>query len=160
MALTVVLDANIALAAALPLPYSPDERAVAMVALAAPDLWRYEVITGLRRAQWERIISDVELERALALLEDLDLELVHPSPALNRVALDWAARLEQNKAYDGHYLALAEHLGAQFWTADRRLANELRDRGVDWATGSASAERCRRLDARVPWCAIARTPRA
>jgi predicted nucleic acid-binding protein len=138
VALTVVIDGSVALATALPLPCSADadrrvdgwrtERAT----MAAPILWAYEVMTGLRRAAWEKMIDDARLEQVLGLVEAMELELVYPSAALNRVALDWAARLGQSKAYDGHYLAVAEHLGAQFWTADRRLANALAERGVGW----------------------------
>jgi len=90
-------------------------------------------MTGLRRAVWEKMIDDAQLERALDLMEALELEPVYPSAQLSRVALDWAARLGQSKACDGHYLAVAEQLGADFWTADRRLANALSGRGVRWA---------------------------
>jgi predicted nucleic acid-binding protein len=139
VALTVVIDANVALATALPLPYSADadrhfdawrgRRAT----MAAPILWTYEVLTGLRRALWEKLIDEAVLEHALDLMDALELERVYPSAQLNRVALDWAARLGQSKAYDGHYLAVAEQLRADFWTADKRLANALSERGVQWA---------------------------
>lgn len=36
-------------------------------------------------------------------------------------ALDLAERLSLSATYDAHYLALAEWLGAEFWTADQRL---------------------------------------
>lgn len=53
MGLTVVIDANVALAAALPLSNSPDadrrmdEWRDSRANMAAPVLWRYEVLTGL-----------------------------------------------------------------------------------------------------------------
>jgi predicted nucleic acid-binding protein len=31
-------------------------------------------------------------------------------------------------AYDGHYLALAEHMNCPFWTADERLFNVVHDK--------------------------------
>jgi predicted nucleic acid-binding protein len=34
-------------------------------------------------------------------------------------------------AYDTHYLALAEHLGCPFWTADQRLFNAVSDK-LEW----------------------------
>lgn len=139
MALIVVIDANVGLATALPLPYSADadrhieawkaERAT----LVVPVLWTYEVVSGLRRALLEKFIDDSRLQEALDLMDALDLELVNPSFELNRAALVWADRLSHRKAYDGHYLAVAEHLGAQFWTADKRLSSSLADRGVAWA---------------------------
>ncbi len=139
MTMTVVVDANVTLALALPLPYSShadrrvdewrDERAV----VSAPRLWSYEVTSGLRRALWRKLISQSQLEEALDLLEALDLKLIDPSPALNRGALLWAGRLGHSKAYDGHYVTLAEELKAQFWTADERLRNALVEHGVAWA---------------------------
>ena len=135
--MTVVVDANVTLALALPLPCSSHadrridawrgERAI----VAAPRLWNYEVTSGLRRALWRKLIT--QLEEALSLLEALELELIDPSPALNRGALRWADRLGQSKAYDGHYVTLAEEFKAQFWTADERLRNALAGRGMAWA---------------------------
>jgi predicted nucleic acid-binding protein len=36
-------------------------------------------------------------------------------------AMDLAERFSLPAVYDAHYLALAERLGGEFWTADRRL---------------------------------------
>ena len=36
-----------------------------------------------------------------------------------------ARRLGLKAAYDAHYLAWAERTGAEFWTADRRLVNQV-----------------------------------
>jgi predicted nucleic acid-binding protein len=36
-----------------------------------------------------------------------------------------AERFSLPAAYDAHYLALAEWLGGQFWTADGRLARRI-----------------------------------
>ena len=139
MAVTVVIDANVALATALPLPYSSDaDRHIdvwraSRAPMVVPLLWVYEVTTGLRRAMWEKLIDQTELDEALDLVDALDLEMVRPSRELTRAALGWAARLDQSKAYDGQYLAVAELLKAEFWTADRRLARSLADRGVPWS---------------------------
>lgn len=37
-------------------------------------------------------------------------------------ALSLATRFTLPATYDAHYLALAEELGCEFWTADKRLA--------------------------------------
>ena len=47
-------------------------------------------------------------------------EEIPASVDLDRLAMDWAERLNQTVAYDTQYLALAEQLGAEFWSADRR----------------------------------------
>ena len=141
MTKTIVVDANLFLSQALPLPYS-DEAATQLeiwktqlAHLVAPVLWEYEITSGLRRAISERLLSPDEAETALETLLDMDVETVLPTPALHHRAFQWAARLEQNKAYDGQYLALAEELGAAFWSADKRLVNRMRQLGINWVFG-------------------------
>jgi len=38
-----------------------------------------------------------------------------------------ATRLNLPAAYDAYYLALAEMLGCEFWTADKKLCNTVKD---------------------------------
>jgi predicted nucleic acid-binding protein len=52
--------------------------------------------------------------------------------SLCRAALNWASRLQQRRAYDALYLALAERMQTEFWTADKRLANAAQQLGVTW----------------------------
>jgi predicted nucleic acid-binding protein len=47
-------------------------------------------------------------------------------------ALHWAERIGHSKAYDAQYLALAESLSAEFWTADVRLVHVLEKLDVSW----------------------------
>lgn len=56
---------------------------------------------------------DIALRFEIATYEDADLR---------RRALKLAEALSLPATYDAHYLALAERLGAEFWTADRCLA--------------------------------------
>ena len=56
----------------------------------------------------------------IAALDDLfrmGVREVGASLETHRLALSWAARLKQAVAYDAQYLALAEQIGAEFWTA-------------------------------------------
>ena len=138
---TIVVDANLVLSQALPLPYSDSAAAqleiwkTELTHLIAPVLWEYEIASGLRRAVSEHLLTPDEAETALETLLDLDVETVRPTPALHHRAFQWAARLEQNKAYDAQYLALAEELGAVFWSADKRLVNRARQLGINWVYG-------------------------
>ena len=140
---TIVVDANLFLSQALPLPYSDPAAAqletwkTELAQLMAPVLWEYEIASGLRRAVSEHLLTPNEAEIALETLLDMDVETVPPTPALHHRAFQWAARLEQNKAYDGQYLALAEELGAVFWSADKRLVNRARQLGINWIYGIA-----------------------
>jgi predicted nucleic acid-binding protein len=69
------------------------------------------------------------------VLEDLFALDVESFPLIlqqTRSAFAWAARLGQAQAYDGFYLALAQELGAELWTGDRRLAHGAQQPGAAW----------------------------
>jgi len=51
-------------------------------------------------------------------------------PPLHRAALRIAQSCDTAAAYDAHYVALAKRLGAELWTADRRLAGHAASSGV------------------------------
>jgi predicted nucleic acid-binding protein len=134
----VVVDANLSLAQVLPLPYSlaviqrmrvwQDE----LPCILVPGLWEYEVVTGLRRACFQRLLSLEQAQSSLDELLGMELEVVPASPNLHRRVLEWAEQLGQSRTYDAQYLALAEQEGAELWTGDRRLANGAAALGVDW----------------------------
>lgn len=137
--MSAVVDANLVAALVLPLPYSHQvtERMLAWTQagseLLAPVLLEYEVAAILRKAvvaEW--LTGELALE-AMGEILALSIRCLPPTAALHEQALRWADRLGHSKAYDAHYLALAEQEGLEFWTADRRLANGARQAGVDWA---------------------------
>ncbi|HZQ99551.1 MAG TPA: PIN domain-containing protein [Chloroflexota bacterium] len=66
-------------------------------------------------------------------LRALGVELVPMTADHARSALRWAARVRQSRAHDGFYLAVAEELGTELWTADQRLANAAQAAGAGWA---------------------------
>ena len=55
----------------------------------------------------------------------MGVQLVAPGATLSRQAFEWMLWLKRVTAYDSYYLALAEALGCDLWTADRQLANAL-----------------------------------
>jgi predicted nucleic acid-binding protein len=89
--------------------------------LAAPTLLYYEVANALYRYQKLGYVSDSSVQLAFRAALALPLEL-HGEPDLHWRALDLADRFSLPAAYDAHYLALAELLEGEFWTADGRLA--------------------------------------
>jgi predicted nucleic acid-binding protein len=102
------------------------------VELIVPTLWSYEIVSSLRKGV---AIGRVSPEQAIAALESIlamGIEEVPPTPTLHRLALQWSGRLNQTVAYDAAYLALAESQEADFWTADRRLADAARNWGTSW----------------------------
>jgi predicted nucleic acid-binding protein len=136
--MSLVIDANLVAALVLPLPYS--EQTVYKITawkqsgtdLRAPLLLEYEVAAILRKAVvtgW--LTTDVATE-AMRKILNLNVQCVVPTPELHEQALRWAERLGHSKTYDAHYLALAEQLGSEFWTADQRLVNGAQQSGATW----------------------------
>jgi predicted nucleic acid-binding protein len=88
--------------------------------ITAPALIYFEVSNSFHRLAVGRLLLP---ERASQFLEDaLNLNITLYSDAeLHQRALTLARQLTLPATYDAHYLALAQRLGAEFWTADRRL---------------------------------------
>ena len=87
---------------------------------AAPHLMPVEVANALHR----RVVrGELTVEDAVRLLEYLlasGIEL-RDEPNLHARALQVASQLDQGAVYDAHYLALADILGCEYWTADERF---------------------------------------
>lgn len=134
----VVADANLLVALFVRLDYSPQARATFRdwmwqgIDVFAPQLWFYEAISTLRKLSALGRLSEGEAHEALDEFGHLEIKAVEPSPELGRRALDWAQKLNQLAAYDAAYLAVAESLDADFWTADQRLARNAKALGVEW----------------------------
>jgi predicted nucleic acid-binding protein len=101
--------------------------------LYAPMFWVAETVSAIRGGVYSRVITPEEGDEAIDHLFALEVEALPMTQPLCRSALQWARRLGQGKAYDSFYLALADELGVEFWTADRRLANGARQAGASWA---------------------------
>jgi predicted nucleic acid-binding protein len=86
--------------------------------LAAPDLVDPETVAVLRKRWLAGTIPDDRFAAAVRDLEDLDLDRY---PALRFMRRAWELRANVTP-YDATYVALAETLGCELWTADQRLA--------------------------------------
>jgi predicted nucleic acid-binding protein len=87
--------------------------------LSAPDLVDVETVAVLRKRWLAGAISDQRFAIAIEDLEDLALDR-YPTLPLMRRAYELRANVT---AYDAAYVALAEVLGCELLTADRRLTN-------------------------------------
>ena len=94
--------------------------------LAAPSLLYYEVSNALHRYAVHGDMSPGDADRALEAVLELHIS-VYGDADLHRHAVQVARRRALPAAYDAHYLALAERLGAEFWTLDRRLYNAVKE---------------------------------
>jgi predicted nucleic acid-binding protein len=92
----------------------------------APSLWAYEVTSVVRKRVY-RGLSPADLEEeTFEALHRLPVQLSRPA-GLHRRARELAQHFGRPATYDSHYLALAEMAGCEFWTADERLFNAVRD---------------------------------
>ena len=94
--------------------------------IVAPALLYFEVSNALYQYQKRRLLSHSAVNLALDAALSLPIQLYH-EPDLHRQALSLAKRLSLSATYDAHYLALAQYLRAEFWTADRRLVNAIQE---------------------------------
>lgn len=83
---------------------------------------RYEVTNALYQFTKVGGLTVSTAEELLDVLVTLPIELVNVVHSHQR-ALSIAYRYRSGAAYDAHYVALAQHLGAELWTADKRLYN-------------------------------------
>jgi predicted nucleic acid-binding protein len=96
----------------------------AAVRLYSPPLFSAEV-TSIIRERFYRGGLD-EARSRLLLEEALQWPVTvwyNDNDAIQRRALEFATRFNRPKAYDAQYLALADLLECELWTADRRLVN-------------------------------------
>ena len=87
---------------------------------AAPRLMPVEVSNALHR----RVIrGEMAVSDAVRLVEHLLASgiVLRDEQDLHVRALRLASQLQQGTVYDAHYLALAEILGCEYWTADERF---------------------------------------
>jgi predicted nucleic acid-binding protein len=132
-----VIDASIAVNTVLSISDSLQkfwERAdQEQITPCAPRLWMSETTSAVRTLLSQKYITSDEAEQALRTIHSLRVEIINEEEELCLRAFELAGKLSQSKAYDAIYLALAEKLVTEFWTADERLANRCRkDLKLSW----------------------------
>ena len=139
MAKSLVVDASFAFNLVLPGPRQARFQTLMTdwkndgYELCAPTLWVYEITSALGKVIHFGQITPEEGQRALVLAERLGVQLIPPNDVQARLALDWTVRLNRAAAYDSFYLALAETLQCEMWTADKRLYNTVELSWMHWA---------------------------
>lgn len=132
----VVCDSGILLATVLPETYS--QHAVALLRywdeqdfrLAAPVLFRYELLSVMRKSVYRNILTSDEAIRKRDILLAQPVQLMVNDKLLRR-GYELASKHNFPAAYDSQYLAVAEFLSCEFWTADQRLYNALQQQ-LSW----------------------------
>lgn len=130
---SVVVDASFLIKICIPEHMSAEARTIragwtaSAVIRLAPSLIDYEIVSALNKKFLIGELSATESEEALALALEEPLQAIDTND-LHLSAMRIAQRLGLRSTYDAHYLAVAEKLDCEFWTADERLYNAVRDR--------------------------------
>lgn len=132
--MTIVIDANILIAFALtdePLHIQASQVLLgwqaASTQLAAPRLFRSEVTAVMRKAVYQQRIAH-DQGRSLLARRLVDPIEFYEDDDLLASAYELAQRFKRPRAYDSQYMALAERLNSEFWTADETLYNSIQSK--------------------------------
>lgn len=132
----VVIDASVAVKAVL--PNSLQANCLTLVQTfdqmqpVAPALWAHETTSVIAKAVHFKEITESEAHQALEKLDALGVRLFVADAEQNRAAFEWTLRLKRASAYDSYYIVLAQALDCDFWTADMRLFNALKEARLNW----------------------------
>jgi predicted nucleic acid-binding protein len=135
----IVVDANITIALFVNLPYSNQSEKKFLFwrkqdfQLFAPALWPAEIVSTLRKMVGVGQLSSEDARLAISCLAPLQIQVVSPHYQLLDDSFVWSGKINHKVAYDAQYLALAESLQAEFWTADQKLYHTLHALKVAWA---------------------------
>jgi predicted nucleic acid-binding protein len=100
------------------------------VAVMAPSLITYEVTNALWQYEQNGDLSTDAAVRSVNRLNLLPIHLVSTGEMHFR-ALEIVRRFPERKAYDSHFVALADLLGCELWTSDKKLHNRV-NRQLQW----------------------------
>ena len=125
-ALLKVVDASLALKWMVEEEYSNEAHALSLdwrnsgIQIIAPYLMLAEVANALHRKVADGIFTLEFAAQTWEGLNRVEIEFYNPLN-VHAGAVRIANRLGQGAVYDSVYLALAERLDCEFWTADRRF---------------------------------------
>ncbi len=131
MVTQVCLDASILIKLVVP---EPDSQLATVLwqqsiqtewEIVAPALFWFEITAVLRKKVHRQLLTTAEGEQALRLALEADVQIIS-AHSLHQRAWELATYFQRPTAYDTHYLALAEALRCDFWTADQRLFNAVK----------------------------------
>lgn len=92
------------------------------VRVVVPCWFACELANALHQKVRSGTIRTVEATQYVRVVLEL-VTILDPHPEIAVRGLEIAARLGQRASYDAQYVALAERLGCELWTADRRFGH-------------------------------------
>jgi len=97
------------------------------VEIVAPPLFAFEGTAVICNKMQRGLVPLEEAELMFKAFHLLGVRLLYPH-GLHQKAWDLVKEFNRPQAYDSHYLALAEMLGLELWTADGHLYQAVSDR--------------------------------
>ncbi len=140
----VCVDSNIVLKLAIDEQDSDQARALweqwaqQGTEIVAPPLLWYEVISVLRHQVHVSRFTVGEGREALDSIFVLSISSVMPA-GFHQMAWELATQFGLPTGYDAHYLAVAHSLACEFWTADKRLYNAVKEQ-LPWVRSLQEAK--------------------
>ena len=131
MSSQVCVDANLALKLVLAEEDSPQAQHLwdtwvdADVEIVAPPLLAFEGTAVICHKMYCGLVPPEEAELMFKAFHLLGVRFLYPD-GLHERAWELAKQFNRPPAYDSHYLALAEILGLELWTADGRMYNAVK----------------------------------
>lgn len=102
------------------------------ITIVAPSLLAYEITNALYQKTRKGEIDLHQTKEALKALDLLGISFNFPGDfTLSERALELASRFSLPATYDAHYLALAEQLACDLWTADTRMWHSIQGK-LSW----------------------------
>jgi predicted nucleic acid-binding protein len=104
--------------------------------LIGPPIFDAEVTSVIRLNVYTGKLLPQQGESAYQYFRELNVKIINPA-ILSLIAWELAKKYNRPRTYDMQYLALAELLDCELWTADKRLINCLREQNkrVHWVGG-------------------------
>jgi predicted nucleic acid-binding protein len=132
--MTIVVDSNIFIALTLiDEPFHTQATQMLSVwlstntLLVAPHLFKSEITAVLRKAVYQERITHYQGDGFLNYILGYPVTF-YEDVALLKHSYELAYQLNRPRAYDTQYLALSERLACDFWTADERFYNAVKDK--------------------------------
>lgn len=130
---SVCIDANIAVAWLSWEQYTAEANALRRewsergIEMLAPSLFHAEVVSTIKRHVYFGRMLPEEGEAAFSVYLKIPVKIID-TPEVQRTAWKLARKFNQPVCYDMQYLAVAEIEDCQLWTADKKLADSLRNK--------------------------------
>jgi predicted nucleic acid-binding protein len=132
----VVIDASLVIKAILPNPnldvYQQVISELFKARWVVPALWTYEVTNTITKSVHFKQLTQQEGKLVLQSVLDLPVQLIPPDIDQSLLAFRWSLKMQRASVYDCYYLAIAEALNAEFWTADKKLFHALDKHQLPW----------------------------